>query len=306
MVQVSVVIPTFKHRDFVIATLNSVYAQTFTDYEVIVVNDGSPDDTANALKPLADTGRIRYIEQSNQGQAVARNRGLAEAQGEFIAFLDDDDLWPPDKLAWQVKLLTEFSDTVLVYGDATVVNTDFSSAEPSYFEQNQSNEAELPSGSVHADLLVRNWITSPGQVMIRTSAIREINGFDETIWGADDHDLYIRLAEKGQFLHRERRALYYRLHANNASKDIQRMYLNGKLIRDKHIGRIPNLNNYKIWFANYKFCRESLLAQMLPSIRSLLDNGDKRGARKLWLIALRIPPKLSSSRYMFYLFRQLW
>src|SRR5438034_6092600 len=103
--RVSVVIPTYCHQDTIIDTLKSVFLQTFQDFEVIVVNDGSPDETAQLVAPLAAVGRIRYLEQSNQGQAAARNRGLEEATGEFISFLDDDDLWPADKLEWQVSYL---------------------------------------------------------------------------------------------------------------------------------------------------------------------------------------------------------
>jgi glycosyltransferase involved in cell wall biosynthesis len=103
--RVSVVIPTYRRQDMIIDTLESVFLQTFQDFEVIVVNDGSPDETAELLAPLAASGRIRYLEQPNQGQAAARHRGLEEATGEFIAFLDDDDLWPPDKLEWQVAYL---------------------------------------------------------------------------------------------------------------------------------------------------------------------------------------------------------
>src|SRR5438128_5360345 len=103
--RVSVVIPTYRRQDMIINTLESVFLQTFQDFEVIVVNDGSPDETAQLLAPLAASGRIRYLEKCNQGQAAARNRGLAEATGEFISFLDDDDLWPADKLEWQVSYL---------------------------------------------------------------------------------------------------------------------------------------------------------------------------------------------------------
>src|SRR4051794_22002333 len=115
---VSVIIPTYKHRDYVLRTLESVFAQTFTDYEIIVVNDGSPDDTADVLRPLVEAGRIRYIEQPNAGQASARNRGIAEARGEFIAMLDDDDLWPAGKLEWQVAEMHRDSDAVVIYGFA--------------------------------------------------------------------------------------------------------------------------------------------------------------------------------------------
>src|SRR5271166_4453381 len=96
--QVSVVIPIHRRRKYLPMALASVFEQTFTDYEVIVVNDGSPDDIAGALKPYIESGRIRYVEQTNGGVGSARNRGLAEANGELLAFMDDDDLWPADSL----------------------------------------------------------------------------------------------------------------------------------------------------------------------------------------------------------------
>jgi glycosyltransferase involved in cell wall biosynthesis len=113
---VSLVMPSYDHRKFVLGTLEPVLAQSFTGYEVIVVNDGSPDDTAGLLRPLVETGRIRYFEQENAGQPAARNRGLAECPGEFIAFLDDDDAWPADTLEWQVELLRTHAPAVGVGG----------------------------------------------------------------------------------------------------------------------------------------------------------------------------------------------
>src|SRR5690606_32958391 len=100
---VSVVIPCYNHRDTVAAAVESALAQTFADREIIVINDGSPDDTADVLAPYRD--RIRYIEQVNAGQAAARNRGIELARGRYIALLDDDDIWPADKLEWQVAAL---------------------------------------------------------------------------------------------------------------------------------------------------------------------------------------------------------
>src|SRR4051812_10173624 len=102
---VSVVIPTYGHCRYVLETIESALGQTFSSNEIIVVNDGSPDDTVVVLQPYTQTGRIRYFEQPNAGQASARNRGLAEATGEFVAFLDDDDIWPADKLAWQIQAM---------------------------------------------------------------------------------------------------------------------------------------------------------------------------------------------------------
>lgn len=115
--RVSVIIPTYRHAAYVGETIASVLAQTFRDFELIIVNDGSPDNTADVLRPLIRSNAcIRYVEQSNGGQASARNHGLRLAQGEFLAYLDDDDLWPPDKLAWQVPLLECHPEAAFVYG----------------------------------------------------------------------------------------------------------------------------------------------------------------------------------------------
>ena len=216
---VSVIIPTYNHRDFVAETLESVLAQTFTDYEVIVVNDGSPDDTAHVLRPYIDSGRIRYIEQKNAGQAAARNRGLAEAKGEFIAFLDDDDVWPPDKLDWQVAVMRG-EPALVVIGGLTGFIHDSACVSPSEVQDEKRQEMSL------VDIFCGNPFQSPGQTLIRASALRQIGGFDERVWGADDHDLYIRLASMGTAIKLRRTALYYRLHAENASRATARLYWN--------------------------------------------------------------------------------
>jgi glycosyltransferase involved in cell wall biosynthesis len=107
-----VVIPTYNAVALLMETLDSVFAQTLTDYEVIVVNDGSPDDTARRLEPLAAAGKIRLINQPNGGIGVARNRGLDEARGKYIALLDHDDLWKPEKLRTQVEFMESHPECV--------------------------------------------------------------------------------------------------------------------------------------------------------------------------------------------------
>ena len=138
---ISVVIPTYNHGPLLLDTLASVFAQTHQDYEVIVVNDGSPDDTAELLRPLVETRRVIYLEQENAGQAAARNRGLQAARGDYIAFLDDDDLWPADKLAWQVRVLDENPESVLVYGRYAQLRADG--------RLHPDSSSGFPSGSVH-------------------------------------------------------------------------------------------------------------------------------------------------------------
>ena len=236
MPAVSVIIPTYKHRDFVLATLDSVFAQTFTDYEIIVVNDGSPDDTAMVLKPLVEAGRIRCIEQENQGQAAARNRGLAEAQGEFVAFLDDDDLWPTDKLEWQVRRLRGDVRLGMVAGAMQILDTNLS---PAFSEH-------PPVITGFEQLFYGCPLTSPGQTLIRAEVLKSVGGFDAGIWGADDYDLWFRLARVTQVELWQLVALYYRKHSLNASHNLSRMYQNSEIVLKRHLGLLPARKRFLI------------------------------------------------------------
>lgn len=232
---VSVVIPTYKHSRFILASLQSVFDQTFTDYEIIVINDGSPDDTAEVLRPVRESGRIRYIEQPNAGQATARNRGVREATGKYIAFLDDDDCWPADKLVWQVSELEADPQAVMVYGAYGVIN------EQGVLQPAKPDEERIdrPSGRVYEDFRHQCWIYSPGQTLIRTDALTKTGGLDPAIWGSDDWDLYIRLSQLGPFLYRDRVALHYRRHAGNASHGVLRHAKGHLKVVRKHIGLNP-------------------------------------------------------------------
>lgn len=222
---VSVIIPTYKHRDFVLQTLDSVFAQTFTDYEVIVINDGSPDDTAEVLRPLAESGRIRYIEQENTGQSKARNRGISEAQGEFIALLDDDDLWPPDKLEWQVAALRAQPEVGLIGGRATLITA----------AGDRLYQTELTPEIVFEDSFAGCPFISPGQTLIRAAVLRDVGGFNPDIWGADDWDLWLRIAKSSRSIMEDREALLYRKHDGNASNDACRMLENCLRVVDLHL-----------------------------------------------------------------------
>ena len=227
---VSVIIPTYGHRDFVLDALESVFAQTRGDYEVIVVVDGSPDDTALLLAPLAKSGRIRCIVQENRGQAMARNRGLSLASGEFIAFLDDDDWWPPDKLAWQVEVLRANPSWVAVAGSVRLFRGDGTS-----WFAGPSEPVLIDTGT----LFRQTPLQSPGQLMMRRKALLSCGGFSPEIWGADDLDLWFKLARAGGIYHLPRLALHYRVHERNASRDRARMYDNCRAVFAAHLRAAP-------------------------------------------------------------------
>ncbi|MBC8103287.1 MAG: glycosyltransferase family 2 protein, partial [Cytophagales bacterium] len=283
-----------------------VFAQTFTDFEVIVVNDGSPDDTREVLRPLAEAGKIRYIEQKNGGHGAARNRGVTEARGEYVAFLDDDDLWPPDKLQWQVALMDTDPETVLVYGATTFFHEEKTATGPVPQEgKTVPDGGDGPSGHVWDIFAQQNYIQSPGATLIRTATFREIGGFDTRIWGTDDFDLYIRLAKKGAFRYQNRRALLYRTHPDNESKNVGRMYRNAAAVRRKHLGLLPRPGLHRLWMGNYRFLSRVFGDDFVNATGDAIRRGDKKQARSLWLHAVLLRPAFLGRRHTYYLLKNL-
>ena len=214
---ISVIIPAYNVASYIDETLGSVFAQTFTDFEVIIVNDGSPDteEFERAIQPYREN--ICYLKQENRGASGARNTGLRAARGEFIAFLDADDLWSPNYLDEQLKFMREF-DCDLACADAMVFGVS-ADAGRTYME---SLMKDAPSQGrvtflelVNAD---RSLITSG--VIARRDLILEVGLFDEALRNAQDFDLWLRLARHGARLAYQRRVLlHYRSRPNSLTGD---------------------------------------------------------------------------------------
>jgi glycosyltransferase involved in cell wall biosynthesis len=195
--KVSVVIPTYNRCVNVQSGIKSVLAQTFSDLEVIVVDDGSSDDTGQTLRD-AFGDRIHYYYQSNQGASAARNRGVAEARGEWIAFLDSDDIWEREKLEWQFRALQQFSPRCgACYTDVRLFNhletrTFFQLAEDSY-----RHEGKFGVNAEVMRLLVRpgggGMVVCLSSLLARTDLIRK-TGFDPTLLYSQDSEFMFRLA----------------------------------------------------------------------------------------------------------------
>lgn len=189
--------------------------QSFTDFDVLVVNDGSPDTSAlrDALTPYA--GRITYIERPNGGPGAARNTGLCAARGDYVAFLDGDDLWAPDFLAEQMALLASAPEPLdLVYADARLFGAS-SEAGRTCMELDPSN------GRVTLErLLTGECKILTSTVVARRDAIVGVGMFDESLECAEDYDLWLRLARAGARMAYQRKVLCHRrIHADNLSGD---------------------------------------------------------------------------------------
>lgn len=245
MPKISVVIPVYGHAEYVLDSLDSVFAQSYDDFEVIVINDGSPDTSESVLEPYIRSGKIRYVCQVNKGVAAARNHGLALASGEFVAFLDDDDLWPVNKLEVQVDQMKN-CDAVMVGGTSHIFLRDKYAGEDSFAD----GKFKLLNT---IDFFLGNPFASPGQVMIRKSALDAVGGYNEAVWGVDDLDLWIRLSRIGEIRKYDHLALYYRVHDSNASLNLEKMAKNTEFVIRQNLRLLPKEEKVNFQRAGYRF-----------------------------------------------------
>lgn len=192
--KVSIIIPSYKTADLIAACLDSVFAQTFTDFEAIVVNDGSPDtpELEKVMQPyfLREKDRIVYIKQENKRAAGARNNAIRQARGEWVAFLDSDDTWLPTHLAGQMKLVAEDPALDLVYANALLITDPGHDQE--FMEKCPSN------GRATFDALIVERCQIPiSTVVARRQRLIDVGLFDEKLARCDDYDLWVRTAFSG-------------------------------------------------------------------------------------------------------------
>jgi glycosyltransferase involved in cell wall biosynthesis len=185
---VSVIMPTFNRGYCLAESIHSVLNQSFTDFELIVVDDGSTDDSLQLLSEFPSLKLIRLKE--NRGVSYARNRGFEIAQGEWIAFLDSDDLWEKDKLARQMSWLTQHPQWHAVHTDEIWIRKGV--------RVNPMNKHQKYSGDIFRHCLPLCAV-SPSTVILRAQLLREVGGFDEDMPVCEDYDLWLRIAKQYPF-----------------------------------------------------------------------------------------------------------
>ncbi len=181
--RVSVIIPTYNRGWILEEAVDSVLAQTYTDFELIVVDDGSTDDTRALLQPYGQ--RIAYVHQDNQGVSAARNTGLRLARGELIALLDSDDLWKPAKLARQVAFFDAHPDAQICQTEEVWIRRGR--------RVNPKNRHRKPSGWIFEPSLAL-CLVSPSAVMLRRGLMDAMGGFDVSLPACEDYDLWLRIS----------------------------------------------------------------------------------------------------------------
>jgi len=181
--QVSVIIPTYNRGWSIKEAIDSVLAQDYTEFELIVVDDGSTDHTSDVLDSYGDD--IKVLSQKNKGVSAARNRGIAEASGKFIAFLDSDDLWLPQKLTLQIEFINQTPDALICQTEEVWIRNGL--------RVNPKKRHKKPSGMIFKPSL-ELCLVSPSAVMIQRSLLDRVGGFDETLPACEDYDLWLRIS----------------------------------------------------------------------------------------------------------------
>lgn len=256
---VSVVIPTFNGAHFLAQTIESALAQTYPSLEVIVVDDGSTDETPAIVAAFGS--RVRYVRQANAGTAAARNRGILEARGEYIALLDHDDLWLPRKLERQLPVFATDPLIGVVFARIEFFRTETGEVTAQYFPGSELGPHDLLA---HRVLPIQT-------VVFRRSALEAVGPFDVCLRGTDDWDLGIRLSARFRAIGVPETLARVRLHPDQQGGNAMAMYRQARRVLQKHRTLHPRC----------RACREARTVSR-QILRADLAAARKGHARQAW------------------------
>lgn len=209
---ISVVIPVYNGERNIRETIQSILEQSLSSLEIIVINDGSKDSTIEIVSSLKDP-RIKVFSYSNAGVAASRNRGIAQTSGEYISFIDADDLWTPDKLESQLQALKANPQAAVAYSWNDCID------EFSNFSRKGCHISA--NGNIYANLLLGNILENGSNPLIRRQALIEVGGFDESLSTAADWDMWLRLAKRYPFVVIPSAQVLYRISSNSMSSNVE-------------------------------------------------------------------------------------
>jgi glycosyltransferase involved in cell wall biosynthesis len=282
MPQISVIIPAYNAERTIRETIESVQRQTFQDFELIVINDGSKDRTVELVQSINDE-RLKIFSYENGGLPVARNRGISRTTGEFIAFLDADDLWTPEKLELQLVALKQHPEAGVAYSWTCFMDVNEQGAAVSF----------LPSppysfeGNVYKKLLVSDFIHSGSNTLIRRQAIASAGDFDPTLKSCEDWDYWLRLATRWHFVVVPKHQIFYRRTPGAMSSKVEVMKEAALIAMDKAYKAAPPelqyLKRYSL-ISFHKYCAGQYLEHCT-------DISELRKAQEHLWSAIRLQPK---------------
>lgn len=289
MPTISVIIPAYNASKTILETIQSIQAQTFEDFELIVINDGSTDGTLDLLTKI-DEPRLRICSYDNGGLPVARNRGIVQSSGQFISFIDADDLWKPDKLKLQLEALQKHPEAGVAYSWTAFIDekSEFLYAwEPLLFE-----------GNVYPQLLVRNFISSGSNILVRREFIESAGEFDPSLKSVEDWDYYLRLAALCPFVLVPQYQILYRRSSQSMTSKVEVMEKANLIVIERAFKMAPAELQFlkKRSLANaYRYLAKQCLNNLFDQSGIVDDKGLKQASQKLKK-AINLYPKIMLSK----------
>ncbi len=284
MPTISVIIPAYNGEQTILETITSVQKQTFSDFEIIVINDGSTDRTLELVQSVKDE-RLKVFSYKNSGVSVARNRGISHALGEFITFIDADDLWTEDKLELQLAALKQHPEAGVAYS----------------WTYNMSEKGELIhpvepvfNGNIYAKLLVSNFISNGSNILFYRQAIETVGDFNSQLSYGEDWDFYLRLAARYSFVVVPKHQIFYRLSVHSRSSKLNTGKEEALFVLEKAFSTAPSELQYlkKQSLSNvYQYYAEVYLRDLNNNTSDI-----NQSIQNLWE-ALRVNPQILLSSY---------
>jgi glycosyltransferase involved in cell wall biosynthesis len=289
--RVTALIPTYDSGKYICDAVDSVLAQTFPAHEIIVVDDGSTDCTREVLAKYKT--KIKYIRQVNAGPPAARNTGIARATGEFIALLDSDDLWVPQKLKLQMNYIDRHPECGLVYTDMKTFD-DTGIIEESV---KVSRNLTLPSGRIFPQMFVET-LFQTSAVLIRKSCIDRVGGFDTSLRMGDDYEFFLRIARHYELGYVDEPLVLYRQHPSQGTRTWGKLLQKGVPWEFLVLKRILDTYPEVVREMGRSQVQQRLSKPYFALAYACLAEGDHSNARKLLREAIRYwPSNLGYARY---------
>ena len=292
--RVDIIIPAYDVEKYIEETLQSIFSQQYQDIEIIVVNDGSRDNTQQILTAFQD--RITLINQNQSGPSYARNIGIKAGNGEFIALMDSDDLWEPDFLNRTVNFLTMHTHLGFVFVENDVF-TDEGVITPHWIKDDgrvaripilkKEKDETLFSRRIWSDLAIGSFIPTSG-ILIRRSALEKVGLFDENLTNAEDRDFFIRLAHEFDAGYIETCLSRKRERPDGLCQNIEKVVLGSDIVSNRF------LENYEIELPLRKTIKKHLSNQWFALGRNYLEQNKGRLASTAFMRSFRYHPEVRS------------
>lgn len=285
---ISVIIPTYNCARFLMESVGSVLSQTYRPYEIIVIDDGSTDNTKEVLQPVMQ--RIKYVQlEQNKGSPVVRNIGIQAAQGEYVAFLDADDVWLPEKLQTDRECFDKHPDVGMVYSKH--INIDEKGV-----VFHGAMKKRLPCGKIFVQLFSEQNFIITSSVVVRKAVFETTGLFDEQLFNCQDWDMWLRIAFYFKSAGIDKPLVKYRHNPHSLSKNRDNVLKYQKLVIDKTYAAFKDT----MGGISEKLYHKRLASHYAKAGRYYVRIGDKRLAHENFRLSLKHDPlNLRTLRYYF-------